>query len=240
MQNLLSILIPARDEEKNIKIIVNDIITNISHSNYEIVFVNDFSSDNTEKILIELKSLNNKITYINNIKKGLGGAIDIGIKKSKGEYICIMMADSSDTVEDLNTYYNLIKLNNLDAVFGSRFIKDGKTVNYPLFKLILNRIGNLFTKFLIRSNYNDFTNGFKIYRRDVLIKLYPIISDNFNIFLELPLKLIIRGFKYEIIPISYYNRTVGMAKFRINELSLKYLFTLFNCFFEKIFLKKKK
>ena len=137
MNNLLSILIPARDEEKNIKIIVNDIITNISHSNYEIVFVNDFSSDNTEKILIELKSLNNKITYIHNIKKGRGGAIDIGIKKSNGEYICIMMADSSDTVEDLNTYYNLIKLNNLDAVFGSRFIKDGKTVNYPLFKLIL-------------------------------------------------------------------------------------------------------
>ena len=239
MKELLSILIPVRDEEINVNIISNEIIKNISHQNYEIVFINDYSLDKTENELIKLKSSNNKIVYFNNAKKGLGGAIDLGIQKSQGEYVCIMMSDSSDTVEDLNCYYDVISSNNLDAVFGSRFVKGGKTVNYPLLKMVLNRLGNLLAKFLIWSDLNDFTNGFKIYRKDVLIKLYPLVSESFNIFFELPLKTIIRGFRYKVIPISYYNRTVGEAKFKIDELGSKYIFTLLYCFLEKILLNTK-
>jgi|TARA_B110000503_G_scaffold64164_1_gene101205 dolichol-phosphate mannosyltransferase len=239
MKELLSILIPVRDEEINVNIISNEIIKNISHQNYEIVFINDYSLDKTENELIKLKSSNNKIVYFNNEKKGLGGAIDLGIQKSQGEYVCIMMSDSSDTVEDLNCYYDVISSNNLDAVFGSRFVKGGKTVNYPLLKMVLNRLGNLLAKFLIWSDLNDFTNGFKIYRKDVLIKLYPLVSESFNIFFELPLKTIIRGFRYKVIPISYYNRTVGEAKFKIDELGSKYIFTLLYCFLEKILLNTK-
>ena len=239
MKSLLSILIPVRNEEINVNIISNEIIKNISHQNYEIVFINDYSLDKTENELIKLKSSNNKIVYFNNEKKGLGGAIDLGIQKSQGEYVCIMMSDSSDTVEDLNCYYDVISSNNLDAVFGSRFVKGGKTVNYPLLKMVLNRLGNLLAKFLIWSDLNDFTNGFKIYRKDVLIKLYPLVSESFNIFFELPLKTIIRGFRYKVIPISYYNRTVGEAKFKIDELGSKYIFTLLYCFLEKILLNTK-
>ena len=148
------------------------------------------------------------------------------------------MSDSSDTVEDLNRYYETIVTNNLDAVFGSRFIKGGKTVDYPIVKLILNRIGNLLAKFLMWSDLNDFTNGFKIYKKKTLIGLYPLISESFNIFFELPLKTISRGYKYKIIPISYYNRTVGEAKFKIDELGSKYLFKLLYCFLEKSLLRK--
>ena len=239
MKELLSILIPVRDEEINVNIISNEIIKNISHQNYEIVFINDYSLDKTENELIKLKSSNNKIVYFNNEKKGLGGAIDLGIQKSQGEYVCIMMSDSSDTVEDLNCYYDVISSNNLDAVFGSRFVKGGKTVNYPLLKMVLNRLGNLLAKFLIWSDLNDFTNGFKIYRKDVLIKLYPLVSESFNIFFEINFKIIIRGFRYKVIPISYYNRTVGEAKFKIDELGSKYIFTLLYCFLEKILLNTK-
>jgi dolichol-phosphate mannosyltransferase len=239
MSILLSILIPVRNEEENVNIISKEIITKISIQSYEILFINDFSEDNTERELIKLNTPNTKVVYYNNIKKGLGGAIDLGIQKSRGDYVCIMMSDSSDTVEDLNTYYNIISNYNLDAVFGSRFIKGGKTVNYPLLKMILNRLGNLLAKFLLWTDLNDFTNGFKIYKRDSLLKLYPLVSESFNIFFELPLKLIIRGFKYKIIPISYYNRTVGEAKFKIDELGSKYIFTLLYCFLEKILLNKK-
>ena len=239
MQYSLSILIPVRNEEENVKIISSEILKKIKTNNYEIVFINDFSQDKTIEELDKLKLLNSNIIYYNNNKKGLGGAIDLGIQKSKGEFICIMMSDSSDTVEDLNLYYEVITQNNLDAVFGSRFIKGGKIVNYPWLKLVLNRAGNLLAKFLIWTDLNDFTNGFKIYRRDVLLKLYPLVSESFNIFFELPLKTIIRGFKYKIIPISYYNRTVGEAKFKIDELGSKYLFTLLYCFLEKILLNTK-
>ena len=235
----LTILIPVRDEEENVKIISNKIESEISNSNYELLFVNDYSQDNTVSVIEELQLKNNKITYVNNQKKGLGGAITLGIDSSKGKYLCIMMSDSSDTVQDLNRYYETITSDDLDAVFGSRFIKGGKTIDYPIIKLILNRIGNLLAKFLMWSDLNDFTNGFKIYKKTSLIGLYPLISESFNIFFELPLKTISRGYKYKIIPISYYNRTVGEAKFRINELGSKYLFTLLYCFLEKVLLRKK-
>ena len=234
----LSILIPVRDEEENVKIISDKIEKEIANPNYELLFVNDFSEDDTIKVIEEIKVQNKKIRYVNNENKGLGGAISLGITESKGKYLCIMMSDSSDTVEDLNRYYETIMTNDLDAVFGSRFIKGGKTVDYPLIKLVLNRIGNLLAKFLMWSDLNDFTNGFKIYKKDTLIGLYPLISESFNIFFELPLKTISRGYKYKIIPISYYNRTVGEAKFKIDELGSKYLFTLLYCFLEKALLKK--
>ncbi len=239
MSDLLSILIPVRNEEKNVHIISEEIEKKIENRNYELVFINDFSEDNTINELSKLKTTNQKIVYFNNSKKGLGGAIDLGIQKSSGKYICIMMSDSSDTVEDLNFYYKEISSANLDAVFGSRFIKGGKVVNYPKIKLILNRLGNLIAKFLIWSDLNDFTNGFKIYKKETLLNLYPLVSESFNIFFELPLKTITRGFKYKIVPISYYNRTVGEAKFKIDELGSKYIFTLLYCFLEKILLKTK-
>ena len=235
----LTILIPVRDEEENVKIISDKIESEISNSNYELLFVNDYSQDNTVSVIEELQFKNNKIRYVNNQKKGLGGAITLGIDSSKGKYLCIMMSDSSDTVQDLNRYYETITSDDLDAVFGSRFIKGGKTIDYPIIKLILNRIGNLLAKYLMWSDLNDFTNGFKIYKKTSLTGLYPLISESFNIFFELPLKTISRGYKYKIIPISYYNRTVGEAKFRINELGSKYLFTLLYCFLEKVLLRKK-
>ena len=235
----LTILIPVRDEEENVKIISDKIENEISNSNYELLFVNDYSQDNTVRVIEELQFKNNKIRYVNNQKKGLGGAITLGIDSSKGKYLCIMMSDSSDTVQDLNRYYETITSDDLDAVFGSRFIKGGKTIDYPIIKLILNRIGNLLAKFLMWSDLNDFTNGFKIYKKTSLVGLYPLISESFNIFFELPLKTISSGYKYKIIPISYYNRTVGEAKFKINELGSKYLFTLLYCFLEKVLLRKK-
>ena len=239
MTDLLSILIPVRNEEENVNIISKEIEKKIENKNYEIVFINDFSEDNTIKELIKLNKLNEKIKFFDNQKKGLGGAIDMGIQKSQGKYVCIMMSDSSDTVEDLNYYYKEISGENLDAVFGSRFIKGGKIVDYPKLKLILNRLGNLLAKILVWSDLNDFTNGFKIYRKDTLLSLYPLVSESFNIFFELPLKTITRGFKYKIVPISYYNRTVGEAKFKIDELGSKYIFTLLYCFLEKILLNTK-
>ena len=235
----LTVLIPIRDEEENIKIISNEILNNIECKNFELLFVNDFSQDASED---ELKKLTDKfpqIRYVNNDKKGLGGAMSAGIHNSAGKFICIMMSDSSDTVEDLNKYYEVINNDDLDAVFGSRFIKGGKVVEYPKLKYILNRLGNLLAKLLLWTDLNDFTNGFKIYKKDTLLGLYPLVSEGFNIFFELPLKTIIRGYKYKIIPISYYNRTVGEAKFKIQELGSKYLFTLLYCFLEKILLNTK-
>ncbi len=238
---LLSIIIPCRDEADTILETVNFIINELNDIPHELILVNDFSKDNTLNILKEISKNHQNIIFHNNKIQGLGGAIETGIKNSTGLYISIMMADLSDNVSDLKKYVNIVKDDkNIDAVFGSRFNKDSKVYNYPLKKLFLNRIFNYFVKIIFLSNYNDFTNAFKLYKRDSLIELFPIVSENFNIFLELPLKIISRGFNYKIISISWNNRKKGKSKFNIKELSSKYFFTLIYCLMEKHLLKKKK
>ena len=234
----LSIIIPIRNEANVIAKSLDLISNNIKEINYEVIAVNDFSEDDSYNIIDEIKKENSKIKLFNNKIRGLGGAINLGIEKSTGEAICIMMADMSDSIEDLKKYYNLIQSENLSAVFGSRFIKGSNLSGYPMKKLILNRIFNYFTKFIFFSEYNDFTNAFKIYKKDALLKAMPLVSESFNIFLEMPLKIISRKMNYRIIPITWENRRGGKAKFNIKELRSKYLFTLIYCFLEKIILKK--
>ena len=110
---------------------------------------------------------------------------------------------------------------------------------YPFLKLFLNRLANNIIKLIFFSDYNDFTNAFKIYKKKTLKELMPIVSDHFNVFLELPLKIIIRKYKYKIIPISWKGRKIGVSKFKISELGSMYIFTLLYCFIEKILLKKR-
>jgi len=234
----LSIIIPLRNEEFLIKKIVGQLQSKLKIIPYEIIFINDFSTDNTAKIIKDLIKTETQINIYDNKKKGLGGAITEGINKATGEVICIMMSDLSDSIDDLEKYYSTIKNENIDAVFGSRFIRGSRIVDYPKKKLILNRIFNIITKLLFISDYNDFTNAFKIYKKDALLKTFPLVSESFNIFLELPLKIISRKMKYKIIPISWINRKEGTSKFDIKELRAKYLFTLIYCLLEKILLKK--
>ena len=170
----------------------------------------------------------------------MGGAINLGIKESKGINISIMMADGSDDINDLINYNNLINSNNYDAILGSRFSKESKVTEYPLQKLILNRLFNYFVGLIFWNKYNDYTNAFKIYKKDTLIQISPLISESFNIFLEIPLKIISRKYKYKIVPINWFGRKKGISKFKIKELGSKYLFTLIYCFIEKNLLNIKK
>ena len=235
----LSIVIPVRNEEIVIKKIIDQLEYELKNLPYEIIFINDFSTDDSPRLIKEIIKTKEQINLYDNKKRGLGGAITEGINKAKGDAVCIMMCDLSDDIDDLKKYYNIIKDEQIDAVFGSRFIKGSKINYYPKKKLILNRIFNLATKLLFVSDYNDFTNAFKIYRRDALLKTFPLVSESFNIFLELPLKIISRKMKYKIIPISWTTRIKGDSKFDIKELQSKYLFTLCYCFLEKILLKKR-
>lgn len=237
----LSIIIPCRNEEENIKITIDDIANYIKDKiqDFEINLINDFSTDGTLDKIKKISQENKFIKVYDNSSIGLGGAINLGIEKSTKKYCVIVMADLSDSPKDILRYYNEIKNQNLDAVLGSRFTNVSKVHDYPKKKLILNRIFNYFVKILFWHHYNDFTNAFKIYKTSTLKELKPIVSENFNIFLELPLKIIVRNYTFRIIPIDWKNRKKGEAKFKVKELGSKYLFTLLYCFFEKILLDKK-
>ena len=237
----LSIIIPAYNEEDQIKNTLKKLINfKKKINNIDIIIIDDQSTDKTYNTVKKFSKRKKFIKIYLNKKKGLGSAIETGIKKSKSKYLSIFMADMSDSLNDLNKYYKLIQKNNVDAVFGTRFSKKSKVYGYPIFKLFLNRIFNNFVKIIFFSKYNDFTNAFKIYNRKSLLTLMPIVSENFNVFLEIPLKMIVRKYNYIITSINWSKRTKGSSKFEIRELGSMYLFTLLYCLFEKILLNKKK
>ena len=236
---MLTIIIPVRNESDSLETIMDHYSKNLKNIDYEVLIINDFSKDNTlEKARTLFKSKNFRV--LDNKKKGLGGAINLGIKEATGSKIAIMMADQSDDINDLIKYNSLINDGNYDAILGSRFLRGSNVINYPLQKLILNRVFNYFVGFIFWNNYNDYTNAFKIYKKKTLEEIAPIISESFNIFLEIPLKIISRNYRYKIIPINWTGRTKGVSKFKIKELRSKYLFTLIYCFIEKNLLNIKK
>ena len=237
---MLSILLPVRNESDSLEDIIEHFSKNLNNINHEVLIINDFSEDDTLKKSENLTFKKKNFRVLNNTNKGLGGAINLGIKESKGINITIMMADGSDDINDLINYNNLINSNNYDAILGSRFSKESKVTEYPLQKLILNRLFNYFVGLIFWNKYNDYTNAFKIYKKDTLIQISPLISESFNIFLEIPLKIISRKYKYKVTPINWTGRIKGTSKFKIKELRSKYLFTLIYCFIEKNLLNIKK
>jgi dolichol-phosphate mannosyltransferase len=238
---MLSIIIPARNESDNLKDILNYFRKGLEGINFEVLLINDFSDDDTFQKAKNIFSSHQNFKVFNNNKKGLGGAINLGIEKSSGTKVSIMMADLSDDINDLKKYNSILDENsNIDAVLGSRFLKNSKVNDYPFQKFLLNRIFNFFVSFIFFNRYNDYTNAFKIYKKEALDNMTPFVSESFNIFLEMPLKIINRGYSYKVININWYGRKKGKAKFKIKELKSKYLFTLIYCFLEKILLNIKK
>jgi dolichol-phosphate mannosyltransferase len=235
---ILSIIIPAHNEEGSIEETINSIENVLERENitHEIIVINDNSNDNTEYILTNLMKYNSNLFYYNNKgSNGFGNAIIFGLQKYTGDCVAIMMADLSDDPEDLLKFYQRLLIGDVDCVFGSRFIKGGKTINYPLLKLIINRIANNLIKLFIGIKYNDSTNAFKLYKRTVIEGISPLLSPHFNLTIELSLKSIIRGYSYAVLPNFWYNRKTGISKLKIKEMGSRYFFILIYCFVEKYF-----
>ena len=235
----LSIIIPAKDEEGDIE---NTLIRfhNILKKNnveHEILVINDHSVDSTLEILSSLKKKVKELRIINNSgKPGFGLAIRQGLENYSGDIVAIVMADGSDSPKDLiNFYFKSVK--NYTCVFGTRFSNGGSTKDYPLVKYIMNRFFNNLVRLIFRIKYDDITNAFKVYTREAIEGSKPFLSNHFNLTLELPLKIIIRGYKYKIIPNSWKNRQTGVSKMRIKEMGSRYMFILFYCLIEKLLTK---
>ncbi|MHC5766728.1 MAG: glycosyltransferase [Nostoc sp.] len=233
--NSLSIVIPAYNEEDCIVPTVQTIskILEQEKIDYEILVVNDNSKDKTEELLQQMNSQNNKLRYVNNYyPNGFGFAVRCGLENFTGDAVAVVMADSSDAPEDIVSYYHKLQ-EGYDCVFGSRFIKGGKVIDYPSHKLIVNRLANLFIQILFSLKFNDTTNAFKIYRKDVIEGISPLVSHHFNLTVEIPLKAIVRGYSYTTIPITWRNRTTGVSKLKLKEMGSRYLFIVLYIWLEK-------
>ncbi len=231
----LSVIIPAYNEEGCIQDTLNHLHQKLKQEGipHELIVVNDNSMDQTKKIIQDLAYEIPNINYVFNPgPHGFGFAVRKGLDNFSGEVVTIYMADESDSPADVVKYYKKIQ-EGYDCVFGSRFIKGGKVVGYPFFKLVLNRIFNTLIRLLFNLRYNDTTNAFKMYRSSVIPGLKPFLSNHFNLTIELPLKCMIRGYKYAVLPNSWVNRKAGESKLKVKEMGSRYLFIMLYCFIEK-------
>lgn len=234
---LLSIVIPARDEEGCIAATVQHLHLELKLNAvpHEIVVVDDGSSDRTWSILEELREGLPQVAPVQNLgPHGFGRAIIRGIDAAKGDAVVIMMADESDDCRDVVRYWKLLN-EGWDCVFGSRFVKGGGVIDYPWLKLRINRLANRFIRMLFRIRLNDTTNAFKAYRTSVLDGCRPFLSPHFNLTVELPLKAIVRGYSWTVIPITWRNRRSGQAKLKIKEMGSRYFFICAYIWLEKYF-----
>lgn len=234
---LLSIVIPARNEEGCITSTVEHLhvelrIHGVPH---EIVVVDDGSTDSTWDKLVTLSTRLPELHPVQN--KGLHGfgrAIIYGFDHMQGDAVVVMMADESDDCRDVVRYWQLLN-EGWDAVFGSRFLRGGGTIDYPWLKMRVNRMANAFIRAMFHIRLNDTTNAFKAYRREVIDGCRPLLSPHFNLTVEIPLKTIVRGYSWTVIPITWRNRRSGEAKLKMKEMGSRYLFICLYVWLEKYF-----
>jgi dolichol-phosphate mannosyltransferase len=233
----LSVVIPARDEEACVAATVEHLCLELRmHSvPHEVVVVDDNSTDGTWAVLQDLKGRIPELMPTQNTgPPGFGRAIVHGLNQATGDAIIIMMADESDDCRDAYRYWVTLE-EGWECVFGSRFVRGGGVIDYPWLKFGLNRLANSFIRLLFNIPLNDTTNAFKAYRRTVIEGCRPLIAPHFNLTVEIPLKAVVRGYSWTVIPVTWRNRRGGKAKLRIKEMGSRYLFIILYVWLEKYF-----
>jgi len=234
---LFSIVIPALDEADCIASTVEHLHVELRLKEipHEIVVVDDGSKDATWDVLQRLRERIPELKPVQNLgPHGYGRAVVKGLDIFAGDAVCIMMADESDDCRDVVLYWETLQ-SGCDCVFGSRFAKGGGVVDYPWLKLRVNRLANWVIRQMFRVKYNDVTNAFKAYRREVIEGCRPFLAPHFNLTIEIPLKAIVRGYSWKVVPITWRNRKSGQSKLKLKEMGSRYFFIMMYCWLEKYF-----
>jgi dolichol-phosphate mannosyltransferase len=229
----LSVVIPAHNEALVIEPTVRGLLAALDGeiADFEILVVDDGSADGTADVVNAIASSRTRVVR-NDGPHGFGFAVRCGLENFAGDAVVLVMADGSDDPRDVVLYYRVLEAG-YDCAFGSRFMPGAVVRDYPRLKLTINRIVNQGIRLLFRHGYNDTTNAFKAYRREVVEHMQPLLSHHFNLTVELPLKAITRGFSYAIVPTSWTNRAAGESKLALDEMGSRYLFIVLYVFLEQ-------
>jgi dolichol-phosphate mannosyltransferase len=231
----LSVVVPAYNEAA----VIRETLDGITHAleaegvDYEILVIDDASTDDTGAVVRSIAEHDPRVLYRRSTNpRGFGFTVRAGLDLYRGDAVAIVMADGSDAPEDLVRYYRVIE-EGYDCAFGSRFMRGSSVHDYPRVKLVLNRVVNFGIRALFRHGYNDTTNAFKAYRREVIETVQPLLSNHFNLTVEIPLKAIVRGHSYMVIPISWRNRRRGESKLSLQEMGSRYAFIVLYVWLER-------
>ena len=201
---MITVLIPAHNEEKAIGIVLDELIVTLKEKPYEIIVVDDGSTDNTVKIVQEKQV--KLIPHTHNI--GYGAAIKTGIKNAANDLILIIDGDGSYPV---NAIPELLKeVDQYDLIVGSR---TGEEVKIQLYRRPAKWFLSMLANYLSETKIPDLNSGMRIFRRKDVVKIYNILPNKFSFTTTMTLAYHTTGQLVKYVPINYYKRE-GKSKIR--------------------------
>lgn len=229
---LYSIIMPAYNEKDVISATVDELCGYLDGTGfgYELIIVDDASSDNTPLLIAELAKRHPNVVAIRNEGlNGYGYAIRKGLEIYKGDAAVVVTSDGADLPKDVAIYFQKIH-EGYDCAFGDRFDAPSTVTGYPPVKRVINRIANTMLGWIAGGDgYRDFTNGFKCYRRHVIDDMQPLEAGQFNITIEMSLKAVLGGHSFAVVPNDWHQRDGGESDFHVLRLLKPYAATLTFC-----------
>ncbi len=222
-----SVVIPVRNEAENIPVITKQIEKVLSGSNFEIIFIDDGSTDNSIEILENLRKKYSFVQYLKRETKSkitVGKALRLGLESAKGKYIVVMDGDLSHDPKYILPMLRMLE--RYDVVVASRFIHGGgMVIPFTLKKKVCHFLFSFLVRLLTGITVIDFSHGFKAFKREIL-KSFTIDSEGFPAYTEIALKAQVLGYKVGEYPTLYGVRTKGVSKFRLSKSMWGYLLLL--------------
>jgi dolichol-phosphate mannosyltransferase len=211
------IIIPTYNEKENIEKIIRKVFS-LPHE-FHILIVDDGSPDGTGSIVKNLQQQFPSELFLmeRSGKQGLGTAYIVGFRwaiEKKYDYIFEMDADFSHNPDDLIRLRQACADEGADIAVGSRYVKGGKVVNWPLNRVLLSYYASVYVRLITGMNIKDATAGFKCYKRKVLetIELDKIRFVGYAFQIEMKFTAWKYGFKIKEVPITFADRTEGTSK----------------------------
>ncbi|MBU0648065.1 polyprenol monophosphomannose synthase [Patescibacteria group bacterium] len=208
------IVIPTYNERDNICELIEEIFLLVP--DIFLLVIDDNSPDGTGQIVKDLQRQYPKVILIERSGKlGLGTAYKLGFKyalEHNFDYIMEMDADFSHDPAVLENFF--LNVEKYDLVIGSRYIRGGRLVNWPLLRWALSYLASFYVRLITGLPIKDTTAGFKCFKKEVLqsINLNEIISEGYSFQIEMHYKAWKNGWRIKEIPITFVDRSNGISK----------------------------
>lgn len=232
MREILSVILIAHNEEQAIGPMLEGLSRTYDREILEIIVVDDASSDRTVEIVQAWVKRSPKVRLIKRTPPcGVGRALRTGFGNinPKAEYALTMDSDFVENIDQVRALIDEMEKGNCDGVIGSRFVKGGKVVRYPLLKRVMNRLFHHVVKTLFGIRQNDLTNNFKLYKVHIFRSM-PWQSNGFAMNAETGLLPILSGYSVVEVPVLWIDRDpkMGTSKFALFKHGGGYIRVIFH------------
>ncbi len=225
----VSVVLPMYNEEENAENTIREIIKVLekNYSSFEVVVVNDGSTDSTGEIIEKISKKDPRVRFLNHSRNlGKGNVYRTAFPHLKGDFVVTIDADLSYSPSEIPSLIENLKNKNVEIVLGSPYTKGGRAENVPFFRLLISKIGNRILGFSLGADLHCVTGIFRAYRRDVIQSIY-LESNGKEVEPEIISKSISMGYKILEVPATLKRRVRGKSSFKLKKVMFPHLMLSF-------------